>query len=273
MKELALIVWILILSLIVIGGSCEPVAKPFDPAGNIRIADEAGKFLYGGPEFFYPPNVYWGSDPYEKNQTSAIAWCPTILVGNPLGPETINSYISRLNEAKVDDQTSWYEYQQIMGNPPSGYPGYLHYENGEIVYDPIQTYQTGFVCYALVYRTIIEAGYNPFNLLPLNCNELTNRLVGPIDPQVDPPKVGDIVAYDFDLDGIYEHVGIIENNSASVKKDWKIVSSFGVIEIFKFSACKTRLGVFGSINGGEFTTWEAQWENWEEKYFYVNTNN
>jgi len=70
------------------------------------------------------PGVF-GSDPYQQNQTTAVAWCPTILIGNPLGPPTKNGYIGSLNMAAINNQTSWYDYQEINGNPPSGYPGFL----------------------------------------------------------------------------------------------------------------------------------------------------
>jgi len=147
----------------------------YDPSGNQRIAQEAGKFLYGCPNFFLPPGDIpgpgvMGSDPYQQNLTSAVAWCPTILVGNPLGPPTKNGYIGSLNLAAINNQTSWYDYQEINGNPPSGYPGFLW--GG--VYYPSQTYQNGFVCYALVYRAILDAGFNPFITIPGACNTLTN---------------------------------------------------------------------------------------------------
>lgn len=252
--------------------SCEIPEVPADPVGSIRIANEAEKFLYDGPDFFLPPsNVpgpgVFGSDPTEKNQTTAVAWCPTILVGNPLGPETKNGYIARLTLAGVENQTSWHEYQEEMGNPPSGYPGFL-WEG--VTYYPLQTYQTGFVCYSLVYRAILDAGFNPFNILPGSCNSLTNRLVGPNSGD---PQTGDIVAYDFDLDGIYDHLGILVNIAGQNQNDWLVVSSIGLVEIFEYGAKKRRLGVFGTINGGEFSTWNPNWENWDKDFFYVNTNN
>lgn len=243
----------------------------YDESGPLKIAQEAGKFLYGCPDFFFPPNVY-GSDPYQQNQTSAVAWCPSILVSNPLSVETKNRYIQRLNSATHSNQQSWYGYLETPGNPPTGYPGYYYYSGPNIIFVPELTYQTGFICYGLIYRAIIDAGYNPFNNVPQSVNALTNRLIGPIDPQINPPRVGDIVAYDFDDDGVYEHAGIIVNNTASNEKDWQVVSSIGIIEIFKYGAQKRRLGVFGSTNGGEFTVWNPQWENWKKYYFYVNTN-
>jgi hypothetical protein len=155
---------------IFIGGSC-PETISNDLNGTIKIARESEKFLSGCPDFFYPPNVY-GSDPTHQHQTGAVGWCPTMVVGNPAGPETKNGYITRLDMAKVQNQTSWFQYQQIMGNPPSGFPGYYYYDSNENpVYVPTYTYQTGFICYSLVYRSILDASYYPFNYIPLSTND------------------------------------------------------------------------------------------------------
>jgi hypothetical protein len=102
---------------------------------------------------------------------------------------------------------------------------------------------------------------------------MTDQLVGPsTSTDSDDRKEGDIVAYDFDLDGIYEHVGVLVDMSPTSSDDWKVVSSIGLIEIFKYGAQNRRLHVFGSTNGGEFTSWISEWENYATVFFYVNPN-
>lgn len=91
---------------------------------------------------------------------------------------------------------------------------------------------------------------------------------------LDSARVGDVVAFDWEGDGDYEHVGIItkRDNNISNIRNWSIVSSLGVVEIFEYGAKLTRLGVFGSRNsGGDFNRWNPAFDNWKFNIFTYKT--
>lgn len=256
--------------LLIFLSACQPQVITNDPSGAVKIARKAEQYLIGCPDFFIPPVE--GTDGTLQNKTGAVAWCPTMIVGNPPNTENKSSYITRLNLAKEQEQTNWSQYKKIYGSPSSGYPGYYYYDNQQqLVLVPERIYQAGFICYSLVYNSIIDAGYSPFNQIPLSVNDLLNRLVGPFTT-TDDRYEGDIIAYNWDLDEIYDHVGILVDKSSATANDWKVVSSIGIIEIFKYGAQKRRAHVFGSTNGGEFQFWPTQYENYSTVYFYVNPN-
>jgi hypothetical protein len=88
--------------------------------------------------------------------------------------------------------------------------------------------------------------------------------------------VGDLVFFNWDdeLSPEFEHIGIIVEKigGSGEIRDWKIVSSNGTIEIMEWGAKKTRLGVWGITNGGEYTHWNPAWEGWTFKIYRVPTN-
>ncbi len=268
MKYHRLIAFSFLSYFILVGGSCQQTIKT-DLEGTVKIARQSEQYLLGCPDFFIPPVE--GSSGNLQNQTGAVGWCPTMLVGNQLITEKKSDYITRLNLAKVENQTNWSQYQQIDGSPTSGYPGYYYYNGPQTVYVPERTYQAGFICYSLVYHSIIDANYSPFNQIPLEVDDLVNRLAGPDTSTINRLE-GDIVAYDWDLDGIYDHVGVLVDKSPSLADDWKVVSSNGIVEIFKYGAQKRRAHVFGTTKGGEFPFWPPEYENYCTVYFYVNPN-
>lgn len=72
-------------------------------------------------------------------------------------------------------------------------------------------------------------------------------------------REGDIVAYDFNNDNSYDHLGILVNISANDKKNWQVASANGLIEVFKCSTVTHRLGIFATPTfGGEFSWWSDQ---------------
>lgn len=134
---------------ILVGGSCPKTIKT-DLEGTIKIARQSEQYLSGCPDFFIPPVE--GSSGNLQNQSGAVGWCPTMVVGNPANTEKKSNYITRLNLAKVQNQINWAQYQQIYGSPTSGYPGYYYMNGQQIVLVPERTYQAGFICYSLVYN-------------------------------------------------------------------------------------------------------------------------
>lgn len=252
MKKLFFLLTVLIIN------SCEAPEVTYDPTIQLKIANEANKYLYDCPEFFMPP-VFGNTNGTLKNQLGAVAWTPSGVTGNPSMVETKERYISRLTLATQENQTSWFEYQQLQN---SGYPG-MDNANPEI------TYQTGFVCYSIVYNAFKSAGYNLWSTFPVNCDALIEEMT---EYSIEEAVVGDVVVFNWDnsygtTGTWWDHAGIIVNKDATDPKDWLIVSSLGIIEIFKYGAKKSRLGVFGSTNGGEFTSWDPDLENWSYKIF------
>jgi cell wall-associated NlpC family hydrolase len=259
--------FVLILTILLIT-SCSQKDVVDDSTGEGRIVREAGKFLYGCPSFFIPP--YTGdplADPTKQNISGAISWTPNPLIGASYDVETKDKYISKLNKATIQNQVNWNQYQQITG---SGFPGY---EDANKNQHPDQIYQSGFVCYSLVYSAITDAGLDPWDeMFPGSAGALSYNLTE--ITQYNNAMVGDIVLFDWNNDGTRDHAGIIIEkigDGASIK-DWKIISSLGVVEIFEGGVKETRLGVFGTTNGGEFIYWNTNWNNWTFQVYDVPTN-
>ncbi len=251
-----IISYLFILLLFFLFNSCVSSENtPNDPSENQKIANEVVKYLEGCPAFFMPP-VYGTNNGTIKNVSGAVAWTPSGLTGNPAQPETKINYISRLNLATISNQTSWNDYQSIAN---SGYPGYLI----GITQYPSYTYQAGFVCYSLVYNTFKDAGHDIWSNFPINVDVLVSQLT---EYTVNNARVGDVVVFNWDNSAAtgtwWDHAGVIVDRSASNPNDWLIVSSIGLVEIFNWGAKKTRIHVFGSTNGGEFSNWDPALENW-----------
>lgn len=263
--------------LLILCSQCPPPST-VDSTGPQEITNQAEKFLYGYPVFFIPPYPDDPlADPSKKNITTAVAWTPAALTGplinNQLNFETKTRYIDKLNLATVGGQTSWNQYQEPSQPNGSGFPGYQEYDNGP--QHPGAEYQAGFVCYELVRRAVNDAGYDSWEGaifysgaggLSYDCTEITD---------LNSANIGDIVLFDWEDDGTRDHAGIIVEKigDGSNIKNWKIVSSIGIVEIFEGGANKTRLGVFGTTtNGGQFTYWSQAWNDWTFKVYRVPTN-
>lgn len=251
--------------IILVFGGCQDISHPPNPNGTPEVASKVKEYLKGCPDFFIPP-VFGNESGTIKNQTGAVAWTPSGLTGNPQKVDNKQEYIERINNATRKDivQDNWIQY--ICTSNSCGYPGYV---DGPVQI-PAYDYQAGFVCYSLVYRAYKDANLwegNP----PLSCNYITDNVHFSELTNLSDAIVGDLVAFNWDNDiqSTFEHVGILtatDNNTENVK-NWTIVSSLGVVEIFKYGAKSTRLGVFGTTNGGEFTHWGSFWENWTFKIF------
>ncbi|MBU0579820.1 MAG: hypothetical protein KKA19_01470 [Candidatus Margulisbacteria bacterium] len=257
-------------------GSCPPNQITQDPSGNTTIKYEAKKFLYGCGSFFMPPAPDPFADPTKKNEIGAIAWTPSLQTGPGTGfgeIDTKERYITKVDLATKPNQQSWYQYQDPL-NENSGFPGYEESQGG--TQHPDWYYQAGLVCFGLVYRSVTDALYDPWQgSEPFNVDDLTNGLTLKQNSEAD---VGDLVFFNWDnavAPEQFEHVGIIVEKigGSGEIRNWKIVSSIGTIEIMEWGAKETRLGVWGTTaNGGEYTYWNSNWEGWTFKIYRVPTN-
>ncbi len=154
--------------------------------------------------------------------------------------------------ATVEDQTEYNQYQKVDG---SGYPGISVEVSPDIFQqEPEPLYQAGFVCYSYVVRAIRDAGININN--STSVNELINQLnrINTINSST--VMSGDIIAYDWDGDGYWDHTGVINDVSGNDPNDWSVFSSNGLVEYFEWGAREARLGAFrNSAAGGYFDWW------------------
>lgn len=226
-----------------------------DLENNKKIVSIAYSLTYGCPGYFIHPDVYRPpNEPYLiKSDKGRVAWTPSGIMGaSPTGYflENKDDFIRRLNKASVIAQSSYSQYQQIQG---AGFPGV---ENNDGSQFPDRLYQAGFVCYAYVTRAIRDAGNTITN--PASVNELVDQLAKVNEINENMVKTGDIVVYDFDNDGDWDHCGVINRIEGSNPEDWTVFSSIGLVELFEYGATETRLGVFQTpSNGGYFTWWDT----------------
>ncbi|HUV35799.1 MAG TPA: hypothetical protein VMX58_02545, partial [Patescibacteria group bacterium] len=119
-----------------------------------------------------------------------------------------------------------------------------------------------FICYALTYRAANAAGYNiPKEYEPDDYTWFNEVPAGSVE-------AGDIVLYDWEDDGSYDHIGIIADVTAGQgvenELQYPVVNCIGIVEHFQFGAAEKRLGIFGSeAYGGDFSSWNPLWEEWD----------
>ena len=245
-------------------GGCQDISHPSDPNGTPEVASKVKEYLKDCPDFFIPP-VFGNESGTIKNQTGAVAWTPSGLTGNPPKVDSKQEYIEKIKNATRKDitQTNCNQYATV------GYPGY--FDDYYKVQVPTYELQAGFVCYALVYRAYKDANLFGNYPAPTSCNLITDNIHFSEVLNLSEAMVGDVVAFKWENDGgsIFDHVGILTktDNNGTNAKNWEIVSSLGMVEIFKYGAKLTRLGVFGSTNGGNFISWPSSLENWSFKIF------
>ncbi|MDI6804628.1 MAG: hypothetical protein QME58_12420 [Bacteroidota bacterium] len=239
-----------------------------DPPPNKKIADAVRKYLWGCPEFFIPPRE--GTNGTQKNTVGTVAWTPSSRVGKFSSIENKYNYIQKIQQASVDNQTNYSQYLESEG---TGFPGYFWRENGEDKQFPHPTYQAGFVCYILVYNGIVGAGINYPIDAPLGVGDLLDRLKLTNATSV---AVGDVVLYDFDRNNFFDHAGIITDISSGTGgngKDFKVISSIGIVEHFLWGAAEKRVRVFGDKqSGGDFNNWHPDLNNYIYEFFKVKTD-
>lgn len=240
-----------------------------DLSKNKQIATSCKKYISGNPSYFQPPDQ--PSDvPTTQYTDGCVAWTPSIEYGNPLVTANLDNYQTRLKNATIMQQTSWNQY---LRDTNCGFPGYV-VDPSTNEQNPPQEYQAGFVCYAIVYNALNDAGFanNYWGTgTPLSCdaivqalNEITNY---------DSVKIGDIVAYKWIEGPSVNHIGVITsmNGTTNPKENWKVISCIGTSQVFNWGAKPTKLGVFGNqSDGGLYLNWPDAWKNWTFKIYRAN---
>ncbi|MEK7264325.1 MAG: hypothetical protein AAB071_07440 [Bacteroidota bacterium] len=241
------------LSLLFIGGDCSNTdtnGLKKDPPKNVLLVLQAKAYLSTAWSWFIPDSnrVFGGGDGSLINQ-SAVCWANNGLLNLYGGHETISSYNSHLYYALKNNQKKWSQYFPAFSDS-AGWPG------GESPNQNNNVHKAGFICYALVAQAMYGSGYGLDPDTVFSCDWfLRYPVVTGIAQQ------GDIVLYDFDRDSSYDHAGIIVDVSSGSQDTYKVISSIGIVEHFKYGAAKKRLGIFGSATtGGDFTTWNPNWE-------------
>ncbi|MCF6269551.1 MAG: hypothetical protein L3J41_07565 [Melioribacteraceae bacterium] len=259
----------LLLSIIV--SSCSESTQTSSEYGK-KVVKAAEKFTYGCPQFFYPKNeispLYFPENWTElKNLRGVASWTPTVVkVNNEV--ITKDEYIQRLNLAtEINQQT----YSQYKVEPGAGFPGFTYeLSNTEYLF-PTLDFQNGYVCYAFVYRVNIDAGKS--EAIPEDCDNIVANKTPALESEYSNEYQfnGDIVAYDWNNDGIFDHVGIIKDNSDPDVKNWRVLSSNGILEHFHYGVHEHRLEVFGTPPRGNFSTWDPGLQDYTWKIF-INEN-
>jgi hypothetical protein len=234
---------VLLVLLPILSGCPSGGERPLDRQKNEVLVEHVQLYLRNCWSWFIPPwpPVWEGGNGSLRNQSGAFPWADRNLA------QTRDDCNSRIYYATKTNQTNWSQYHDPPIDDRAGWPD-------TIGGDP--THKAGFVCYAFVAQAMYTAGYDlDPNTVPSSDWFLRYSVVtGSV-------RVGDIVLYDFDRDGSYDHVGIIVDVSAGNQDYYMVVSSIGIVEHFSYGAAEKRLGVFGSAaTGGDFTTWNPQWE-------------
>lgn len=261
MKKKIFFLLFVVLVTVIIGG-CGSTNYTQDPGntteGNYRVQKEIYKFTKDCPKYFIPDSAAQTTIPPITSNTGSVAWTPVGFVGEQLQVDDKETYIKRLNNATITNQTSYSQYQNVSS---AGYPGWV----GEKYWGPAPEYQAGYVCFALVYRAFIDAGYSVTTGLTFNSDTFLNNN-NFVRVQTNDIKVGDVIAYDWDNNSSYDHLGIITNTSYSTSSDYSVISSIGIVEFFRYGAKETRVGVFNTpSNGGAFSWW--QYPNYTAHYY------
>ena len=254
---------ILVVFSIIVGGCSNNIGNGTNSEYGKKVVKEAEKFTYGCPQFFYPKNeicpLHYPENWTElKNRKTVASWTPTVV---KVGDEVItkDQYIQRLNLAtEVNQQT----YSQYKVEPGAGFPGFQYILSDTEHLFPTLEFQNGYVCYAFVYRVNIDAGKS--ETIPENCDDIVGNKPNP--PAYQYSNLynfnGDIVAYDWNNDGDFDHVGIIIDNSDQDVKNWRVLSSNGILEHFNYGVSEHRLEVFGASPRGDFSTWDPAYQNY-----------
>ena len=99
------------------------------------------------------------------------------------------------------------------------------------------------VCWSLVLHALRDAGYI-INAGFIDCNTFSL-----LYPEVNGQRRhGDLVLYDWDKDGSYDHMGIISDYVTSTDpKSHNVISVTNVVREFQLGAAERRLGCFEDI--------------------------
>jgi hypothetical protein len=227
-----------------------------DEPKYITLVRKARLYVTSADPWFIPPGGLGGAyvDGSTKNSSGAVSWSQYARTDNGQ-QETISSFNRRLGKAGVSMQANWYGYLCI---PDAGYP-----KGDQNTSDPNNsTYcNTGFLCYVLVARAMQDAGYSIDPSSVGSCDAFSSY-----QDVTSNPGIGDLVIYDWDVNGVYDHVGIITSTSG-FQTDYLVISALQLWEHFSYGAAEKRLGIFGtSAAGGDFIyEWSTDWNNYHYK--------
>jgi hypothetical protein len=103
------------------------------------------------------------------------------------------------------------------------------------------------VCWSMVLLALREAGYSVPG--PVSSCDYFNSVYPTVTSGF---SVGDLVLYDWNRDGSYDHMGIITGNTGVPDpKNIFVISVTNVVPEFQLGAAEKRLGIFEDIPTNE----------------------
>lgn len=238
---------ITLIGLIILFGGCDQQQQQPQQGGtgqdeqkNLTLARKASAYTANVQQWFMPPSSQTDgiglTDGTTMNSAHAVAWAYTGLT-NGGHQETLASFQLRVSHSSIQNQSSWNEYLCTGSNPPYGVPF------GNLKQCPV----AGMVCYVMVAQALLDAGYSLDVDKVLSCDDLRS-LYSTVDLSVDIVKVGDIVLYDWNNDGTYEHVGIVTGHTDYADpKNYNVISCENLYTDFQYGAAETTLGFMDNI--------------------------
>jgi cell wall-associated NlpC family hydrolase len=207
-----------------------------------RFVYNAGKHLTESKRWLIPPDsvVAGGGDGKTANSWGAVAYSYEYGIGPGPSHESIISFNDKLNlssDPSPELQNDWHDYKKVS---EGGFPGGVY------------PYAAGFCCWCLVWRAANAAGYSVDPMCDADCYATSYQIINPDSPDYDEIKIGDIVAYDFDNDDTFDHVGVISDNSSIYWQDYYSINILGYAEVFWYGASQLELDVFNEEN---FVDW------------------
>jgi hypothetical protein len=185
---------------------------------------------------------------------NAVCWSSKGDNGPPIIVfEIVPSFNTKLKNAyEGENQTNWDQYS-CSGYEPNEICGY---PQGPTPVDEDRIAGVGSC--ALINSVAIQAGYT--------CVTRTSDISDYKDfPEVlgsHDITVGNVVLYDWEDNGTYDHIGII--TVVNYDDWWKcdVISAIDFVEVFNYGVSEQRLNVFGDVS---FENWPSEWDNWEYK--------
>ncbi len=203
-----------------------------DKQKRLTLVSKAYNYIGGGPGWFLAPSSCSGvigvSSGNSKNTSGAVAW--TIQV------DDLGSFRQKIINSSPTEQTDWNQYTCVGSSNPCGFPFGSCVESND----------AGMVCWSLIVNAMKDAGYS-FSDPVLSCDYFNTHY--PAVTNGFAP--GDIVLYDWNKDGSYDHSGIITSTPVSDPKLFFVISVVNIIREFNLGAAEKRLGIFETITDSE----------------------
>lgn len=156
------------------------------------------------------------------------------------------SFRQRIKNSSIEDQSTWLQYGCVGAAKPCGFPFGSCAENED----------AGMVCFSLIVNAMKDAGYS-FSEDVGSCDYFDSHyseVTGIVLP-------GDIVLYDWNQDGAYDHSGIITGNTAAADpKFFNVISVTNILREFNLGAAEKRLGIFEDLLPSEGGDSDYDWK-------------